>query len=529
MSTPRLTAVHTEGGLLPPDLLERVRSLDSELPGLRPEDYGLAPGERLNDAIVRSWTRLNGLWQSFAERLDHAPDTETTYESQTRKQWIAPLLQELGFGRLESERPVVFDSSDNKTYPVSHRASGVALHLLGARADLDRRTAGARPAHGMVQEFLNRSDEYLWALVTNGLRLRLLRDSSSLTRQAYCEFDLESMFRGQEYSDFALCWLVCHASRFVAPDGGDGSPTSCYLERWSTQARTDGTRALDQLRGGVESAIELLGTGFLADPANGELRRRLEGGELALDDFHRQLLRLVYRLIFLLVAESRGLLHADDADPEAVDRYRRWYSLTRVVELSRQRIGTTHGDLWSGLRLVFDALAGPGQPALGLTGLGSYLWSPAALEDLGPAGLPNRALLDAVHKLTTVYESTGRRSRPVPRSVDYRNLGSEELGSVYEALLELHPVVDGRTFRLGSAAGNERKTTGSYYTPTPLIRVLLNSALDPVLDQASDAADPEAAILALKVLDPAAGSGHFLIAASHRIAHRLASVRSGEA
>ena len=116
----------------------------------------------------------------------------------------------------------------------------------------------------------------------------------------------------------------------------------------------------------------------------------------------------------------------------------------------------------------------------------------------------------------------------MPRVVDYRNLGAEELGSVYEALLELHPVIDGRTYSLGTAAGSERKTTGSYYTPTPLIRVLLDSALDPVLDEATDTADPEAALLALKVVDPAAGSGHFLIAAAHRIAHRLASVRSGE-
>ncbi len=524
MST-TLTAVRTEGGLLPPDLLERIRSLDAELPGLRPEDYGLAPGERLNDAIVRSWTRLNGLWATFADRLDRAPDSETTFESQTRKLWQVPLLDELGFGQLVSERPVTFDDHDHKEYPVSHRASGVAIHLIGARADLDRRTRpGVRPAHGMVQEFLNRSDHHLWAITTNGLRLRLLRDSSSLTRQAYCEFDLEAMFRGQEYSDFALCWLVCHATRF------SGEPqSSCYLERWSNQARTDGTRALDQLRGGVEAAIAALGTGFLAEPTNGELRRRLETGEVAVDDYHRQLLRLVYRLIFLLVAEARGLLHDPAADAAAVDRYRRWYSLQRIVELARTRRSTDHGDLWESLRVTFGALAGPGQPALGLSGLGSYLWSHDAVADLGPPALGNRALLDAVHRLTTVYETTGRRGRPVPRAVDYRNLGAEELGSVYEALLELHPVIDGRTYSLGTAAGSERKTTGSYYTPTPLIRELLDSALDPVLDEATDAADPEAALLALKVADPAAGSGHFLIAAAHRIAHRLASVRSGEA
>jgi hypothetical protein len=516
------TCVHTEGGLLPPDLLERVRNLDPELSGLRPEDYGLAPGERLADAIVQSWNRLTGVWQAFADRLEAAPATETTFQTQTVQRWLRPLFAELGFGPLTVADAVTID---DKTYPVSHRTAGVAVHLVGARVDLDRRPRpGVRPAHSMVQEYLNRTAADLWAVTSNGLRLRVLRDSSSLTRQAYVEFDLEAMFRGQQYADFALCWLVCHATRFA----GD-PPSSCYLERWSNQARTDGTRALDQLRGGVEAAIEALGTGFLSDPTNRDLRERLQSGELPVAEYHRQLLRLVYRLIFLLVAEARGLLHPPDADAAAVDRYRRWYSLGRVVELSRSVRGTAHGDLWAQLGVVFDALAGPGQPALGLSGLGSFLWSPAATADLSTSSLPNRALLDAVHRLTTVADPGERRR--VRRNVDYRNMGAEELGSVYEALLELHPGVDvpGRRFALTAAAGNERRTTGSYYTPTPLIRVLLDSALDPVLDEAEAAPDPERALLEVKVLDPAAGSGHFLVAAAHRIAHRLASVRSGEA
>ena len=114
--------------------------------------------------------------------------------------------------------------------------------------------------------------------------------------------------------------------------------------------------------------------------------------------------------------------------------------------------------------------------------------------------------------------------------MDYRNLGSEELGSVYESLLELHPEIDAEAaaFSLTTVAGNERKTTGSYYTPTPLISALLDSALDPVLEQAASKPDPEAALLGLRVLDPACGSGHFLAAAAHRIARRLAAVRTGE-
>ena len=121
------------------------------------------------------------------------------------------------------------------------------------------------------------------------------------------------------------------------------------------------------------------------------------------------------------------------------------------------------------------------------------------------------------------------------RLVDYRNLGAEELGGIYEGLLELHPRIEldanPPRFSLGTAQGNERKSTGSYYTPSSLINCLLDSALDPVVDEAvrgKSGAEAEAAILGLAIVDPAAGSGHFLIAASHRLAKRLAAVRSGE-
>ena len=116
------------------------------------------------------------------------------------------------------------------------------------------------------------------------------------------------------------------------------------------------------------------------------------------------------------------------------------------------------------------------------------------------------------------------------RSVDYKNLGAEELGSVYESLLELRPEMnlDAPSFGLTTASGHERKTSGSYYTPTSLIDCLLDAALEPVLEETVREPDSEAAILKLKVVDPACGSGHFLIAASHRVAKRLAAARTGD-
>lgn len=511
--------IRSEGALLPVDLLQRVGERDKDLGGLRGEDYGLPPNEPLNEAIVRSWNRLVGAWGSFREAREKLPegDPGTTI---TRDRWLLVLLQELGYGRVQTAIAIELQG---KSYAVSHAWGKVPIHLVGCRVPLDRRSRGVAGAatqspHGTVQELLNRSDERLWGLVSNGLVLRVLRDNSSLTRHAYLEFDLEQMLEGEVYADFVLLWLMCHASRVEGE-----RPHECWLERWSQGAVKRGTRALDGLRRGVEEAIAALGSGFLRPGSNGDLRAALRAGDLSTQDYYRELLRLVYRLLFLFVAEDRGLLLDLRATEEARARYAEWYSTRRLRELAGRRRGTKHGDLYAQLQVVMRSLGNDdGCPPLGLPPLGSFLWSDKALPHLDAATLPNTALLDAIRALATV------RDGKLLRSVDYKNLGAEELGSVYESLLELHPELDADagTFALTTAAGNERKTTGSYYTPSSLIACLLDTALDPVLDEA--AARGVEAILALKICDPACGSGHFLIAAAHRIAKRLASVCTGD-
>ncbi|MHB1042629.1 MAG: Eco57I restriction-modification methylase domain-containing protein [Eubacteriales bacterium] len=515
------TTVRTEGSLLPPELLQRIAGSDRELGGLGPDDYHLGKGERLNEAINRSWNRLLGVWASFNAGLEKLPagDPATTV---TRERWLLVLFQELGYGRLLAAKAVEIEG---KSYPVSHAWQHTAIHLVGCRVDLDHRTAGVAGAartspHSLVQELLNRSSECLWAFVSNGLTLRILRDNVSLTRQAYVEFDLQGMMDGEVYPDFALLWLLCHQSRIESE-----RPEQCWLEKWSQAARDQGTRALDQLREGVEDAIAAFGRGFLAHPANRPLRQKLQAGELSTQDYYRQILRLVYRLIFLFAAEDRELLLDPKAPADARERYGRFYSTTRIRGLAERRRGTKHADLFRGLMVVMEKLDSDGGcPELGLPALGSFLWSRQALPDLAGCDIANRDLLDAMRALA--LSTDGHARRPV----DYKNLGTEELGSIYESLLELHPTLDtgAGTFELTTSSGSERKTTGSYYTPSSLINCLLDSALDPVLEEAARQKEPESAILNLKVCDPACGSGHFLIAAAHRIAKRLAAIRTGD-
>jgi hypothetical protein len=177
------------------------------------------------------------------------------------------------------------------------------------------------------------------------------------------------------------------------------------------------------------------------------------------------------------------------------------------------------------VKIVFRALT-HGQPALALPALGG-LFAEDRLPHLETARLRNRAFMEALYRLSWLAEGNGM----VP--VNWRAMETEELGSVYESLLELQPQLgdDGKTLLFASEAaeqkGNQRKTTGSYYTPDSLVQALLDTALDPVLDKTeAEADDPANALLKLSVIDPACGSGHFLLAAARRIATRLARIRA---
>ena len=408
----RFSTVRTEGGLLPQDLLSRIQAGDEDLPGLTAESYHLGPHERIGEAVNRAWSRLTGAWRAFQDALARGPDAARA-TGLTRERWLLPLFQELGYGRLPRGSAI---EVDGKSYALSHVSPWAPVHLLGAGVDLDRRQAGVSGAakaspHGLVQQFLNRTDKFLWGFVSNGVQLRILRDHHSLTRQAYIEFDVQAIMEGGHYSEFLLLWMVCHQSRVEAD-----KPEECCLETWFKASREEGVRALNKLRDGVEKAIEAFGTGFLAHRANTKLRKALENGELDKQEYYRQILRLVYRLIFLFVAEERDALLDPNADEAAKNRYLRFYATRRLRELADKRRGGRHGDLWQGLRLVMSKFD-DGCPELAIPAFGSRLWGPMACPSLMDAECSNELLLDAVRRLSTLQE------RMTLYRVNWRNIG----------------------------------------------------------------------------------------------------------
>jgi hypothetical protein len=536
-------AIAVVGGVVPPSLLGRIHSGDlSDPKSVNPTSYNLIGTETVRDASSRSWGYLKSAWQSWRD-LDakKRPTGQGPGTGDARQRWLLVLLREFGYGQVPATSGG-FHVGDTQ-YPISHRWESVPIHLLGPGVELDKRTPGVegaarRAPQAMVQEFLNRNDGYLWAILSNGLKLRLLRDSTALAGSAYIEFDLETIFDSDIYAEFQLLWQLCHQSRLAKRGGAEAPPADCWLESWRSESVDAGARALEKLGEGVEKALNHLGTGFLRHPANGWLVDALHSGELSHREYHKALLRTAYRLLFCFVVEDRNALLVPGAPANARERYDKYFSTRRLRKLARSRDGGPHPDLWRTQKLVLSALGGDGLDAIALPALGGLFDPDSRAGRLGQqphddlllgAELANQDFLKAIRRLSWV-SGKGDRLQPV----DYRHLGAEELGSVYESLLELIPRVDTETcsFELLRLAGNERKVTGSYYTPPRLVSALLDTALDPLLDEAvyeaKDGQDAEKRLLALTVCDPASGSGGFLVAAARRIARRLAEVRAGD-
>lgn len=496
-----------EGNLIAPAMIARIDQRDA--PEQAPDDYAVRKGLTIREEISTAFRVGQSHFDAFANL--EAPSQDAT------RRFVSGFFKEtFGFHDLApAAAPLAMIASER--VPVVVVPPSETLDRRSPTLSVDR----SRSPAFALQDYLNDTEESLWGVVTNGTHLRLMRDNASLTRPAYIEADLAQIFSTEDIASFAALWLLIHRSRFGA---SDTPATDCPLERWREAGSREGEAARDRLADQVQIALKVLGSGFLE--ANPDLSAKLKSGEVNLTTWFNELLRLVYRLIFLMVAEDRNLLHPAKSKAEARSLYAEGYSLAALrKQCYRAATWDKHHDRYEGIKIVFQALA-HGQEALALPALGG-LFAEDRLPHLETAHLRNRAFMEALYRLSWLADKTGM----VP--VNWRAMETEELGSVYESLLELQPQLgdDGKTLLFASEAaeqkGNQRKTTGSYYTPDSLVQALLDTALDPVLDKTeAKADDPAKALLNLSVIDPACGSGHFLLAAARRIATRLARIRA---
>jgi len=518
-------SIRIEGAILSPDILGRLE----DLPGQKPADFGLDSSIKVKDEIVRAWADAQDFWRIFQRKLDSLrPESPAT--SETRQLWMVPLLALLGY---QVEFQVRGAELNGKIYAISHRAVNRAqapVQIVGYRepAGLDRKPENASlrmSAHAIVQEFIN-LNEQLYGLVTNGRVLRLLRNSSRLIKLSYLEFDLDRIFTDGLYSDFAVLYRLLHATRLPF---SDETSKESWIERYHQDSIESGARIRDGLSSAVEAAIRAFGTGFLNHPANTALHDAASNGSLRPSEYYNNLLRLIYRLLFLMVIEERDLVFPPAVEKKQRDVYRLYYSVQRLRQLSEHRHLADHRrhDMWLALLSTFRLFEadGPGEK-LGISPLAGDLFGNQAIPLLAPCTLGNDVLLGCLRALN-VYEHP--ENHQLIR-VNYAALNVEEFGSVYEGLLEYEPVFinHGNTVEFSFAQGDERARTGSHYTPDDLVQPLIKHSLDYLIAERLKAPKPEAALLDLRVADISCGSGHILLAAARRIAQELAVVRTGE-
>jgi hypothetical protein len=511
-------ALRLEGGLFGPEFLALLEK--GAVPFQSPKDFGLPKGS-LQEEMALAYQEAKALWRLFKERLEGALGTEREGEV-TRERWVRPFLTLLGY-RLDYRGHA---QAGGKTYPILYRADegseAPPVHVVPWSQELGKAGRGGRSPHGLLQDYLNAS-EALWGLVTNGRQLRLLRKTPFVRRQAYVEVDLEALMEEDRFGDFALVFRLLHRTRLPKEAA---TAHEAPVERYHQMAVEQGERARERLREAVEALLQDLGTGFLQGPSGEALKEDPKA-------LYEDLLRLTYRLLFLLVAEARGLLGGNELFEKA-------FSLHRLLRLAENREAYTEDlDLWLGLKALFELLRNPGlqvgeEPAARVVGFevlnGGLFGTRLRLEE-EPFAIENRHLLSALRHLAFVYDPEERAYK----RVNYAALDVEELGSVYESLLDNAPQVvwGGEGWALSFTRSAERKKTGSYYTPDELVALVLREALDPVVERKLEEAgeDPKAqeeALLSLKIIDPAAGSGHFLLGAARRLGRRLAQIRTGE-
>lgn len=540
--------IETSGGLLTEQLLYRLRVEDCSESAIKPDTFAF-PETETPQSSAQLEERISEAWEDLVERWDEISRDNEVFGmdvSAARTKWMLQLFEQLEFepeyekktlsvngveaklshhGWVSKSAVEASDKAPNATPPVLHMVQPDPVHHLD---NGDHAGSNGKSPHDDLQTYLNASEQLTWSVVTDGLNLRLLRNYYHTYTRGYIEFDLENIFTNRNYEDFRALYRLCHASRFVEPLSTDeeDEEEETPVEQLYQIALSTGVKVGQDLQENVVNALETLGNGFL----NAEIKEALEeGGQEAAEDYYQDLLYVVYRLLFLMFAEQRGMMSQRDS------LYTEEYSITKLRERAEQgEEADRNKDLWEGLKAAFR-LVGEGDESLGVPGYNGALFDNGNLEFILDAECPNEKLLSAVHDLTHI-EQGGYQQR-----ISYADLGVEEIGAVYESLLEFTPQLaetvielEDRTITSGAFylddRGMERKETGSYYTDPGLVDELIQSSLKPVVkDKVDDDASTEVQeqqLLEITVCDPACGSGAFLIAANNFLGQQLAEIRS---
>jgi hypothetical protein len=513
------------------------------------------------------WQTLKDAAWEYRQRIANTIDkalpgiNRDTPEAEVERRFIRPILDVLGHVYFVNpsvpspegvRRPdyAFFPSAEARQEAEPYKGQSeffrTALAVGDAKAwerSLDKRFKGPgdpftnhNPSYQI--DFYLRATDKRWGLLTNGRHWRLYDRDLSYRLDVYYEVDLPQIVKLDEEA-FLYFLAFFHKDAFRADGAG-----RCFLDRAYRASTEYAAKVSEELKDNVYEALRLLVQGFLSFPGN----------NLGPDDLgiiRENAFIVIYRLLFVLYAEARGFLPVSDPD------YQETYSLRALArdittkEPFDKKLFPVATGYWSRLQDLFRLIdeGWKDNDHYRIPPYNGRLFDDRkAHPRLAVWKIGDRYLAEAIDQLARA-KAAGRTGRGF---VSYRDLSIRELGSIYEGLLEHRPrhaiqdvavVKDGkrekliplaeqgdckvlRTYPAGSVYletdKGERKATGSYYTPDYVVKYIVTNTVGPLLDEAkSSDGNMIEAILSLKVLDPAMGSGHFLVEATDYLARAL--------
>ena len=514
--------------------------------------YFLTEGIKPTIGQKFSAANMQAFRDGVRRRYDDLQAHRSPNEAVTEQELIRPVLELLGWddylpqqGAARNEDIpdlLLFAGADSKTRAAGRRNPdrryGDALVVeeskrfglpLDARDEDD--VVRARTPHGQLLRYLSTADSVSdsrirWGILTNGGTWRLYDQRARPRATGYYEIDLADILQRDAEDELCTFNLLFRRDSFIRRAGATETFLGRALEegrRYERQVAQDLSRVV------FERAFPSLAQA-LADAGGTDLAQVREAA-----------LVLLYRLLFVLYAEDRGLLPVNESG------YDDYGLRTPVRDHVNRRMD--QGDTFSTVAsnyydhvMTLCAIIDRGDASIGLPPYNGGLFAAEAAPLLEAVRLPDSAFAPIVHDLSHT-ETDGER-----RFVNYRDMSVQQLGSIYERLLEREPVFGDGGRIVIRPNPYARKDSGSFYTPQELVDLIVGRTLEPLVEERLKAferkadklrsdrrpksermaelskLDPAEAVLDLKVLDPAMGSGHFLVTAVDYLSDDIADL-----
>ena len=485
--------------------------------------------------------------KDVARRYETLSRSADPNEAVTEQDLIRPILELLGWtdylpqqgtaGREDIPDHLLFADAGSKERAAAERKPSARPRYaitveeskrFGLSLDERDREAGfhARSPHSQILRYLATAEiesesRVRWGILTNGRVWRLYDYRSRPRASGYFEADLPDLLEPPGEEDLRVFHLLFRRDSFTPQEGAAVS----FLEAALAEGLRYEEQVAQDLSGVVFESVFPALVQALADAAQ-------KGGTGAgLPEVHKAALIFLYRLLFVLYAEDRGLLPVNDS------RYDDYGLRKRVRDDVARRMeesdtfsaaASNYYDRLLNLFRIIDQ----GDPSIGLPPYNGGLFAPEAAPLLETVRLADAEVAPVIHDLSHAEDLQGER-----HFVNYRDMSVQQLGSIYERLLEREPVRGGDGEIDIRPNPYARKDSGSFYTPQELVDLIVERTLKPLaeerlkaFEEKADALksdrrpkaqrhaellklDPAEAVLDLKVLDPAMGSGHFLVTA----------------